>query len=118
MVVTKRCAWGTCKNDSRYPHLMVKNKNGDPVHFYRFPAPKMSPARRLRWIRSCHRGDSFVCSKDSYICSLHFVGQTGPTLENADPISAIASEQHVNCYIFCVRVSFLQYKNACSCAPF
>ena len=105
MVATKRCAWGTCKNDSRYPHLMVKNKNGDPVRFYRFPALKRSPARRLRSYKSCHRGDNFVCSKDSYICSLHFVGQNGPTLENPDPISAIASEQRVNCFVFVLDFS-------------
>ena len=42
MVATKRCAWGTWKNDSRYPHLMNKNENGDPVYFYRFPSPKRS----------------------------------------------------------------------------
>ncbi|CAB4025454.1 hypothetical protein AC249_AIPGENE23928 [Paramuricea clavata] len=95
MVATKRCAWGTCKNDSRYPHLMVKNKNDHPVYFYRFPAPKRSPKKRSRWITACHRGDNFICSKDSYICSLHFVGQNGPTAENPYPISATASEQQV-----------------------
>jgi hypothetical protein len=76
---------------------MVKNNNGDPVYFYRFPAPKRSPAKRMRWYTACHRGDKFVCTKDSYICSLHFVGQNGPTVENPDPISAIASEEQVNC---------------------
>ena len=60
MVSTKRCAWGTCRNDSRYPHLVVKNKKGDPVYFHRFPAPKRSPKKRLRWITACHRGDNFV----------------------------------------------------------
>ena len=95
MVSTKRCAWGTCRNDSRYPHLVVKNEKGDPVYFHRFPAPKRSPKKRLRWITACHRGDNFVCSKDSYICSLYFVGQSGPTADNPDPISAIASEQQV-----------------------
>ena len=98
MVATKRCAWGTCKNDSRYPHLLTKNEKGDEVRFYRFPAPKrwkQSAEKRVRWIVACHRGDSLVCGKDSYICSLHFVGQNGPTPENPDPISATASREKV-----------------------
>ena len=36
MVATKRCAWGTCRNDSRYPHRITKNEKGDEVRFYRF----------------------------------------------------------------------------------
>ena len=70
MVATKRCAWGTCMNDSRYPHVMTKNDKGDEVHFYRFPAPKRwkeSEEKRKRWIVACHRGDFFVRGKDSYI---------------------------------------------------
>ncbi|CAB3991533.1 hypothetical protein AC249_AIPGENE23928, partial [Paramuricea clavata] len=96
--MVKRCAWGTCRNDSRFLHLQTKNKNGDPVIFYRFPAPKRwkeTAERRERWIIACHRGDSFVCKKDSYICSLHFVGENGPTLEHPDPISAIKSKEKV-----------------------
>ncbi|XP_046861819.1 uncharacterized protein LOC124455135 [Xenia sp. Carnegie-2017] len=71
MVTTKRCTWGTCKSDSRYPDRLKRDAK--------------------RWIRACHRGDRFVCTKDSYICSLHFVGENGPTLDNPDPISAIQS---------------------------
>ena len=56
MVANKHCAWGTCKNDSRYPELWTRNKKGDPVFFLRFPATKRSPKKRNRWIRSCHRG--------------------------------------------------------------
>ena len=53
MVATKRCAWGTCRNDSRFPHLLTKNPKGDEVRFYRFPAPKRwkeSAEKRKRWI--------------------------------------------------------------------
>ena len=99
MVATKHCAWGTCKNDSRYPHLLNKNRNGDPVRFIRFPPAKRWKSlaeKRQRWIVACHRGD-FLCSKDSYICSLHFVGENGPTPEHPDPISAVASEEKVRC---------------------
>ena len=93
--MVKRCAWGTCRNDSRFQHLQTKNKNGDPVTFYRFPGQKRWKERRERWIIACHQGDSFVCKKDSYICSLHFVGENGPTPQHPDPISAINSKEKV-----------------------
>ena len=31
-----------------------------------------------------------MCTKDSYVCSLRFVGENGPTEEDPDPISAVA----------------------------
>ena len=49
-----------------------------------------------RWIRSRHRGDQFVCTKDSNVCSLNFVGENGPTEEDPDPISAVASKERVS----------------------
>ena len=94
MIATKRCAWGECKNDCRYPHLLKRNKNNDPVKFYHFPGA-VRAAERRRWIIACHRGDNFVCTKDSYVCGLHFVGSNGPMKENPDPISAIANKEKV-----------------------
>ena len=38
MVTTKRCAWETCSNDSRLPHLLKKNANGDEFFFFIFLA--------------------------------------------------------------------------------
>ena len=96
MVATKRCAWGTCKNDTRYPERMQKNKCDDPVSFYHSPGPKRTEEKRKRWIEACQRGDSFVCTKDSYICSIHFVGENGPTSEIPDPIPATASKELVS----------------------
>ena len=61
--MVKRCAWGTRRNDSRFQHLQTKNKTGDTITFYRFPAPKRlkeTPERRERWIIACHRGDSVI----------------------------------------------------------
>ena len=74
---------------------MIKNRNGDPVTFFHFPGQKRQTERRNRWILACSRGDSFNCTKDSYVCSLHFVGENGPTDENPDPISATASKDRV-----------------------
>ena len=38
--------------------------------------------------------------KDSYICSIHFVGGNGPTKEYPDPMSAIASKGKVSLSVF------------------
>lgn len=95
MVTTKRCAYGTCRNDSRYPQSWKRNSNDDPVKFFHFPGAVRQNERRQRWITACHRGDSFVCTKDSYICSIHFVGGNGPTKQYPDPISAVASKEKV-----------------------
>ena len=58
--------------------------------FNHLPGAVGQKERRQRWIRSCHRCDSFVCTKDSYVCSLRFVGENGSTEEDPDPISAVA----------------------------
>jgi hypothetical protein len=39
MVATKRCAWGTCNSDSRYPERL-KREGKDDVFFLRFPGAK------------------------------------------------------------------------------
>ena len=64
--MVKRCAWGTCKSNSRYPTRLQKD-DGTSVSFYSFPSLKKSRERREIWIRACCRGDAFVCRKDSYM---------------------------------------------------
>ena len=96
MVTTKRCAYGTCKNDSRYPEKWKRNPNGDPVEFFLFPGAVRQNEERQKLTKACHRGGSFVCTKDSYICSVHFVGGNGPTQEDPDPISAVSSKERVS----------------------
>ena len=59
MVATKRCVWGKYKNDTRYPHLLKRNKNNDPIKFYHFPGPVRSAERTQKWI-ACHRGDNVL----------------------------------------------------------
>ena len=34
MVTTKTCAYGICRNDSRYPQSWKRNCNDDPVKFF------------------------------------------------------------------------------------
>jgi hypothetical protein len=45
----------------------------------------------------CHRDDNFVCTKDSYICSLHFIGNNGQTKANPDHVYAFATNEKVIC---------------------
>ena len=94
--MVKRCAWGTCKSDSRYP-IRLQKDDGTSVSFYSFPNLKKSRERREIWIRACCRGDAFVCRKDSYICGFHFIGGNGPTEEYPDPIPATADVNKVRC---------------------
>ena len=100
MVTTKRCAYGTCRNDSRCLQSWKRDSNADPGKFFHFPGAVRQNKRRQRWNTACHRRDSFVCTKDSYICSIHFVRGNGPTKEYPDPISAVASKEKVNLLVF------------------
>ena len=69
-MVTKRCAWGTCRSDSRYKHKPYMLG----VFFISFPKPKKKLEQCLRWIAACCRpsyqlnvtkikSHHFVCSK-------------------------------------------------------
>ena len=95
--MVKRCAYGTCKSDSRYPERLENKEEGFVVKFHCFPSEKKQKIRRQAWIRACCRGDGFVCKKDSYICGIHFIGGHGPTDDNPNPIPATASTEKVSC---------------------
>ena len=79
------------------------------MKFFHFPGAVRQNERRQKWIKACHRGDPFVCKKDSYICCLHFVGGNGPTEEDPDPISAVAGKERV-CYLFVLLHVCLSFK--------
>ncbi|XP_074106840.1 uncharacterized protein LOC141532408 [Cotesia typhae] len=49
------------------------------------------------WVKRCGRGDGRFqgidhVNKDTYICSLHFEGESGPTTEYPDPISCVQGQ--------------------------
>ena len=110
-VLTETCAFGTCKNDSRYYESWKRNPNGDPMKVFHFPGAVRQSARRRKRIQACHRGDSFVLTEDSYICSLHFVGGNGPTKEDPAPISAVASKERVSLFNFAFITPFVVCSN-------
>ena len=103
--MVKRCAWGTCKTDLHYLERLIKD--GKVINFHLFPSEKQFKERRELWIRSCNRADDFKCTKDSYICSLHFVGENGPTDMDPNPVPATASRENV-CYscVYCMSMSY------------
>ena len=95
------CCYGTCNSDHRYQH----KAHMEGVFFIPFPKPILSDSscdktqKCLRWIHACGRPDGdlnkFTIDRNTYICSLHFVGGKGPTDDHPDPIPATAcAEQH------------------------
>ena len=84
-MVNKHCCYGLCKNDSR--------KKLENVFFIPFPKPLSQPEKCKRWINLCGRqhADFNVSkiNKYTYICSVHFVGGSGPTSDYPDPVPAI-----------------------------
>ncbi|KAK7098308.1 uncharacterized protein [Littorina saxatilis] len=92
MPPNKRCAWGQCKTDDRYPERCVG------VKFIPFVKPGKHLYhldRCLRWIKACNRPayqlNVNTIKSYTYICSKHFK-DGWPSEENPDPLSAIASE--------------------------
>ncbi|XP_072385766.1 uncharacterized protein [Diabrotica undecimpunctata] len=105
---TKRCRYGACKSDTR---TRFKSAKENPYYFINFPKPcleyrkkniKTSAEVHIKtcskcskcnlWVKKCGRSDRGFKSidnvtKDTYICSLHFYGESGPTQMNPDPLS-------------------------------
>ena len=67
------------------------------VFFIRFPKMGRQAEKARRWVRACGRRNFTVerIKKDTYICSLHFPGENGPSPLNPDPIPATATPEQV-----------------------
>ncbi|XP_050395994.1 zinc finger protein 26 [Patella vulgata] len=84
--MVKRCSWGTCNSDSRYPERLAGG-----VTFIPFPKLGRTRDKARRWIRLCGRpyeklNEEILAerrkAKHLFVCSKHFLnGQP-------DPISA------------------------------
>ena len=105
MVTTKHCSYGYCKNDSRLPDRpTMRNRYGQPVFFVRFPGKKRRVEKCKRWVNACIVKDGHMYKKisyetltyDNYICSLHFVGENGPSESYPDPVPACMSLEKRN----------------------
>ncbi|KAK0143488.1 putative nuclease HARBI1 [Merluccius polli] len=66
--MVKRCAWGTCNSDTRYPERL-----GDGIYFLPFPKPHLNRDKCLLWIKLCgrpqHQLNVEKINKDVYVCS-------------------------------------------------
>ncbi len=95
MVTTKHCSYRGCSNDSRFPNISsMINKYGEPVFFFKFPGKKQKEERCRRWINACRTQLTYeTLTYHHYICSLHFIGENGPTELYPDPVSATMSEE-------------------------
>ena len=95
MVTTKHCSYRGCSNDSRFPsRSSMNNKYGEHVFFVKFPGKKQKEERCRRWINACRTKLTYeTLTYHHYICSLHFIGENGPTELYPDPVSATMSEE-------------------------
>ncbi|CAG2215587.1 unnamed protein product [Mytilus edulis] len=75
--------------------------------FIPFPKPTTRRVICLKWIKASGRpGNDFNVDKikrSTYICSKHFVGESGPTADNPDPIPALlhTDEQEASLLVLC-----------------
>lgn len=104
---TKHCCWGNCANDTTYPERLPAGTS-----FLPFPKPgkineSMTPweknkqniktEKAKRWAHACGRKDFGIqnIKGHTYICTNHFVNNSGPTEENPDPFSATLTASEV-----------------------
>ncbi|KAK1903881.1 52 kDa repressor of the inhibitor of the protein kinase [Dissostichus eleginoides] len=87
--MVKRCAYGLCKSDSRYP---ISLEGG--VIFYPFPKPKTREERCRQWIKKCGRPHAQLnmanINKHKYVCSKHFVNGK-PTADFPNPAAQVGT---------------------------
>lgn len=95
--MVKRCCWGTCNTDSRYPERLA---NG--VYFVPFPKPATKLDQCREWIRLCGRPKDQLNeqvlrdpskSKHFYVCSKHFKDGK-PSAKYPNPEPALAYDRH------------------------
>ena len=108
--MVKRCAWGTCKTDSRYPERLIKD--GKVINFHPFPSEKKFKERRELWIRSCSGADDFKCTKDSYIMQLAFCGRERADRRRSKSCSRLPATASIEkrfviyVYTVCLHITF------------
>ena len=84
-VATNHCCYGLCNSDSRYSD----REHMQNVSCILFPKPHKEVEKCKRWVLACGWENFTVeINKWTYICSQHFVGGAGPTLDIPDPIPA------------------------------
>ena len=102
--MVKHCVHGVCNADTRYPRSLLFECDGshETVYFIPFPKPRRNPEKAQEWVKACGRPDFNVENIEewTYICSKHFVGSKGPTLEYPNPIPANLSKIEYQNWLF------------------
>ncbi|XP_046574050.1 uncharacterized protein LOC124282122 [Haliotis rubra] len=97
--MVKRCSWGTCNSDTRYPERLAGG-----ITFIPFPKPARNFDKCQRWIRLCGRPKyqlnmdilrDHSRGKHFFVCTKHFVDGK-PSKTFPDPASALPHEQNEN----------------------
>ncbi|KAG5285135.1 hypothetical protein AALO_G00034470 [Alosa alosa] len=76
--MVKRCAWGICNTDTRFPERLEGG-----VRFFPFPKPKSNPDKCPHSQLNPSR-----INKHTFVCSKHFVNGE-PSPESPNPVPAI-----------------------------
>ncbi|XP_046572861.1 uncharacterized protein LOC124280913, partial [Haliotis rubra] len=99
LIMVKRCSWGTCNSDTRYPERLAGG-----ITFIPFPKPARNFDKCQRWIRLCGRPKyqlnmeilrDHSRGKHFFVCTKHFVDGK-PSKTFPDPASALPHEQNEN----------------------
>ncbi|XP_062570623.1 uncharacterized protein LOC134232653, partial [Saccostrea cucullata] len=94
--MVKRCSWGTCNTDDRYPERLEGG-----VKFIPFPKPATNLEKCRRWIRLCERPSYQLNedilrdrnkSKHFYVCTKHFI-DGGQSEKYPDPLPALQHDR-------------------------
>ncbi|KAJ8312196.1 hypothetical protein KUTeg_009569, partial [Tegillarca granosa] len=89
--MVKRCQWGLCNSDTRYPERLEGG-----VRFILFPKPRRNKEKCLRWIKLCGRLHEQLNvhivdgNRHLFVCTKHFV-EGEPTACFPDPVPAIVN---------------------------
>ncbi|XP_050977915.1 uncharacterized protein LOC127172604 isoform X2 [Labeo rohita] len=93
--MVKRCSYGTCNADSRYPDRLGNTQ------FHPFPKPARNLEKCIKWIRLCGRPHQQLSldklrnhstAKHIYVCSKHFIDGR-PTPAHPDPLPALTYDR-------------------------
>lgn len=70
--MVKRCCFGLCKSDDRYPDRIFANPD-KPIRFVPFPKPKTKLDKCLKWIKLCGRPHEQLnvsnINSNRYVCT-------------------------------------------------
>ena len=103
----RHCVHGLCKSDSRYPEVSPSNmffipfpKCGvlkDGMEEWKIKEMNLKTEKCKKWVHACGRPNFTIkgVTRNTYICSLHFIGENGPTLDHPDPIKATLSNDDI-----------------------